>query len=144
MNEEKTIFGITAPKKECHDRKCPFHGTLNVKKKSETGVVISAKMHNSAVIELSRTVFIKKYERYAKSRITLTVHNPECIRAKEGDIVKVFSTRPLSKTIHFVIVQNLGREKHFDERREALQEAKVKVKDKREEVKEEAKENESN
>jgi small subunit ribosomal protein S17 len=126
----KTIFGISAPAKECNDAKCPFHGSLSVKKKSFEGVVVSARMHNSAVVELSRRVFIKKYERYAKSRITIPVHNPKCIHAKEGDIVKIFFTRPLSKTIHFVIVENLGRKLDYEMKKAALEEGKFKKEEK--------------
>ncbi len=135
MNKE--IFGIAAPEKECNDQKCPFHGVLNVKKKSFVGTIISSKMHNSAVIEMGRRIVIPKYERYAKRRTRIHVHNPECINAQEGDIVKVFLTRPISKTINFVIVENMGKEKHYEENKELLEEGKIKSEDQEENNKEE-------
>ncbi|MBT3303774.1 30S ribosomal protein S17 [Candidatus Woesearchaeota archaeon] len=139
------IFGIKGPEKECTDQKCPFHGNINVKKKSFVGTVVQAKMHNSAVIEWTRKVPIPKYERYTKKKTRITVHNPECIHAKEGDIVKVFATRPLSKTVHHVIVENQGKEKHYEERKEALEEGRTRSErtEKKKETEEEVEETES-
>ena len=62
------------------------------------------------------------------------MHNPDCIDAKEGNLVKIMECRPLSKTKNFVIVEVLGKEKGFQERMEAREEAKV-VKKKAEEEK---------
>ena len=123
---------LKTPKKECADKKCPFHGNINVKKKSFVGTVVSAKMHNSAVIEWVRKVHIPKYERYTKKKTRIVVHNPECIHAKEGDRVKVYATRPLSKTVHHVIVETQGKEKHYEERKEALEEGKTRSEVKKE------------
>ena len=77
-----------------------------------------------------------KFERYEKRRTRIKVHNPECINAKEGDIVKISECRPLSKTKNFVIIENLGKEKGFTERIEALEEGKTR-KEKKEEITEE-------
>jgi len=132
----KEIFGIKGPKEECTDKKCPFHGNINVKKKSVTGIVVASKMHNTAVIEWARKISIKKYERYAKRKTRIAVHNPECINAQEGDRVKAFATRPLSKTVHFVIVENLGKDKLYDVKKEALEEGKTRS-EKKEEIVEE-------
>ncbi|MBW2998522.1 30S ribosomal protein S17 [Candidatus Woesearchaeota archaeon] len=134
--QAKEIFGIKAPAEECGDKKCPFHGTLNVKKKSFTGVVVSAKMHNTVAVEWSRRVYIPKYERYLNKRTKILVHNPECIDTKEGDIVKIFRTRPLSKLVNFVVVENLGSEKNFLLKKEAQEEAKVQQKPSKESVEE--------
>ena len=136
------IFGIKGPKKECTDKKCPFHGNINVKKKSFVGTVVLAKMHNSAVIEWTRKIHIPKYERYTKKKTRIVVHNPECIHAKEGDIVKVFATRPLSKTVHHVIVENQGKEKHYTEKKEAREEGQTRSENKTEETITESKEEE--
>jgi len=135
MSKTKTkeIFGIKAPQKECNDKKCPFHGVLNVKKKSFIGTVVSDKMHNSAVVEWSRKIYIPKYERYSYKRTKITVHNPECIDAKEGDVVKIYATRPISKKIHNVIVKVMGQEKNYDLKKEAQEEAKVEKKENQEE-----------
>ena len=68
-----------------------------------------------------------------KKRSRIKAHNPECINAKEGDVVKVSECKPLSKTKNFVIIEKLGKEKGFKERIEGLEEAKVKDKEKEEE-----------
>jgi len=51
-----------------------------------------------------RRHFIPKYERYSKRRTKLLVHNPDCLNAQVGDVVKIMETRPLSKTKHFVVI----------------------------------------
>ncbi len=90
---------------KCTDKNCPIHGTLRTRGRSFVGRVISAKMHRTVVIEFERIHYLAKYERYEKRRIRLKAHNPDCISASEGDIVKVVECRPLSKTKHFVVVE---------------------------------------
>ena len=116
---------LEIPKQKCNDVKCPFHGSLSVRGRQFTGIVVSTKMRKTAVIEFERLYFLKKYERYGKRRTKLKVHNPECINAKEGDIVDVMECRPLSKTKNFVIVQNTGVEKGFKGKMEARESAKI-------------------
>jgi len=126
MNETKNIgVNVEAPKKSCNNSKCPFHGSLSVRGRQFKGTIISTKMRKTAVIEFERLYFLKKYERYGKRRTKLKVHNPECINAKEGDIVDVMECRPLSKTKNFVIVQNTGVEKGFKGKMEARESAKI-------------------
>ncbi len=134
--------GIDMPKEKCKDENCPFHGSLKCRGRIFSGTVLSAKMRKTAVIEWTWKYYLPKYERYEKRRTKLKVHNPLCINAKNGDIVKIMECRPLSKTKHFVIVSISGKERGFKEKMEALEEAKVK-KEKEEEVKEDIKENEA-
>lgn len=70
------------------------------------GKVKSAKAQKTAVVEWERTLYLKKYERYEKRLSKVQVHIPDSIEVKEGDIVKIVECRPLSKTKHFVIVEN--------------------------------------
>jgi small subunit ribosomal protein S17 len=136
---------IEAPKGKCNDNNCPFHGSLRVRGRQFKGIVISSKMHSTATVEWSRTEYIPKYERYEKKRSKVKAHNPKCINAAEGDIVRIIGCRPLSKTKNFVIIEKLGREKLFTERIEAEEESKVKEKKKEnpdEEGRKEAKEEE--
>lgn len=119
---------VQAPKEKCNDRNCPFHGSLRVRGRQFKGVVISSKMHNTATIEWTRTEYIPKYERYEQKRSKIKAHNPKCINAIEGDLVRVIGCRPLSKTKNFVIVEKFGKERLFTERMEAEEEAKVKEK----------------
>ena len=116
---------LESPKSVCNDTNCPFHGNLTVRGRQFTGTIVSAKMRKTAVVEFGRLHFLNKYERYEKRRTKLKVHNPECINAKYGDIVKIMECRPLSKTKNFVIVQKVGQEKGFKEKMEARESAKV-------------------
>lgn len=100
-------FGIEAPKKECSDRKCPFHGELKVRGKAFYGEVISAKFAASPTVEWKRLKFVPKYERYERARTRIKVHNPKCIEAVVGDKVMIMECKPLSKTKHFVIVKKM-------------------------------------
>ncbi len=138
-NTTRNLDSVEDPQQKCSDIKCPFHGKLNVRGRQLAGTVISTKMRKTAVIEFERLLFVPKYERYEKRRTKLKVHNPECVNAKDGDIVKVMECRPLSKTKNFVIIQKSGHEKGFKERMEAREAAKVAEKEK-ELVKEQVKE----
>jgi len=130
MKTETRNIGIAVemPKQKCSDAKCPFHGNLSVRGRQFTGTITSAKMRRTAIIELGRLQFLKKYERYEKRLTRLKVHNPDCINAKEGDVVKVMECRPLSKTKNFAIVQKVGIEKGFKEKMEAREAAKFAAK----------------
>ena len=108
-NEHNIGLDVPFPKTTCDDPKCPFHGTLNVKKKTFEGIVIADKMQKTVTIELERRIHIPKYERYEKRKSRLKAHNPPCINAKIGDIVKIAQTRPLSKTKNFVVVQIINK-----------------------------------
>lgn len=124
---ESRNIGIAAekPKQACMDIKCPYHGNLAVRGRQFNGTVVSTKMRKTAVVEFERLHFLKKYERYEKRRTRLKAHNPECISAKDGDIVRITECRPLSKTKNFVIVQKAGTEKGFKSRMEAREAAKA-------------------
>ena len=136
-SESKNIgIGVDLPKQNCSDLKCPFHGNLSVRGRQFTGTVVSTKMRRTAVVEFERLYFIKKYERYEKRRTRLKVHNPDCIGAKDGDVIKIMECRPLSKTKTFVIVQKLGIQKGFMEKMQARESSKVKDKEEIKESKE--------
>jgi small subunit ribosomal protein S17 len=49
--------------------------------------------------------YIRKYKRYEKRSSKLHAHNPPCIGAKTGDMVKIAECRPLSKSTTFVVVE---------------------------------------
>ena len=135
---EKNIgIKVSSPKKKCTDKNCPFHGSLKCRGSIFTGTVISAKMHRTVKVEWNRQKFVKKYERYEKERSRIKAHNPDCINAKEGDVVKVIGCRPLSKTKNFTIIENLGKEKGFKEKMELLEESKFKDKEEKAEEKDE-------
>jgi len=94
---------------KCTDKNCPIHGGIRTRGRSFVGKVISAKMQRTVRIEFGRINYLPKYERYEKRRTRLKAHNPECISASEGDMVKVVECRPLSKTKHFVIIEKIKK-----------------------------------
>jgi small subunit ribosomal protein S17 len=71
--------------------------------------IITKKFPKRIVIEFERMVYIKKYERYTKLKTKIHARLPEIMEKeiKVGDLVKIHECRPLSKIIHFVVVQKL-------------------------------------
>ncbi len=96
----------------CTDKFCPIHGTLSTRGRSFKGKVIR-KFSHRIVIEFERTIYIKKYERYSKRKTKLHARLPECM-SKDiniGDYVQIKECRPISKIIHFVVINKiLGEE----------------------------------
>ena len=96
---------VKMPDKDCADVNCPFHGRLPVRGQIMEGVVVSDKAPKMVVVLRSYLKKIRKYERYEKRRSKIHAHNPPCIAAKVGDVVKIAECRPLSKTKSFVVVE---------------------------------------
>jgi len=99
---------VRAPKEACDDRHCPFHGRLPVRGQILEGTVVSIAMQRTAVVERTLMHFVPKYERYEKRRRRYLAHNPPCLKIALGRLVRIAETRPLSKTVSFCIVQDLG------------------------------------
>lgn len=131
-------------KQGCKDKNCPFHGNLKCRGRIFSGIVISTKMNKTLVVEMPGIEYIKKYERYGKKRTRIKAHNPDCLNAKEGDIVKISECKPLSKTKHFVVTNIIGKEAGFKEKMEALEEGKYKERKKEEKNRKEREKDESN
>jgi small subunit ribosomal protein S17 len=95
------------PKKTCEDTNCPFHGELPIRGRVLEGVVVSAKMDKTVVVERDYLSYISKFMRYERRHSRIPSHNPSCIDAREGDRVIIAETRPISKTVSFVVVEKL-------------------------------------
>jgi small subunit ribosomal protein S17 len=93
---------------ECRDRNCHVHGTLKARGRNFEGTVIK-KFHKRVVIEFERMVRVRKYERYKKSKTKIHARLPVCMEEKinVGDYIKVQECRPLSKLIHFVVIEKI-------------------------------------
>jgi len=96
---------VKEPDRECDDVNCPFHGKLPVRGQIIEGVVVSDKAEKTVVVQRVYMKKIRKYERYEKRRSKIHAHNPPCIAARAGDVVKIMECRPLSKTKSFVVVE---------------------------------------
>jgi len=105
------VLGVKASelKGDKKDKNCPFHGSLNVKKETFTGVVVKKDTHGTATIEWNKTISVPKYERDEIRRSRIRVHNPMCcLSAEVGQKVLVARTRPISKAKHHVIIKIIG------------------------------------
>jgi ribosomal protein S17 len=60
------------------------------------------------MVEWGYHKYIPKYERYERRKTRVTAHNPDCIKAKEGDVVVIGECRSLSKTKSFIILAKLA------------------------------------
>ena len=74
------------------------------------------KFEKRVVAEFERTVKIPKYERFAKKITRLHARIPGNINVEIGDHVKLQECRPLSKIIHFIVLEvvkkaNVAQEK---------------------------------
>jgi small subunit ribosomal protein S17 len=76
------------------------------------GTVVSTAMQRTAVVERTLMHFVPKYERFEKRRRRYLAHNPPCLRIAVGRRVRIAEIRPLSKTVAFCIVQDLGEASH--------------------------------
>jgi len=110
----------------CKDNHCSTHGSVRTHGRALTATVTSARAQKTATVELERRYFVPKYERYERRKTKLSAHNPDCIDAKPGDIVRLVECRPISKTKHFIITEKLGSERLFAERAALMAAAKVK------------------
>ncbi|MBT3940743.1 30S ribosomal protein S17 [Candidatus Woesearchaeota archaeon] len=91
----------------CSDINCHVHGSNKVRGRIFEGKVIRAKMAKTITVEWPRQYFLSKYERFQKRRSRVKAHNPQCISAKEGDMVRIAECRPLSKSKNFVVLEVL-------------------------------------
>ena len=91
---------------KCNDRLCPKHGDKKLKLRGRTfeGVVIR-KFPGRVTIQFERMLKVPKYERYEKRRTKIHARLPECMKdnVAVGDLIQIAETRPISKTIHFVV-----------------------------------------
>lgn len=126
MTAKKISGKENKTKAKCEDNNCPVHGSLKCRGRSFTGTVISTKMQKTVIVEWERRNYLRKYERFEKRRSKVMAHNPACINANDGNIVKIMECRPLSKAKNFVVIEVLGEERLFKERMEAEEESKVK------------------
>ena len=74
-----------------------------------TGKVISDKMDKTVSVLIYRTVKHPKYKKYIKKTSVFKAHDAKN-QAKEGDTVKIFETRPLSKTKRWKLMEIVSLE----------------------------------
>ena len=105
----KRILAEVVKDLNCNDEKCNIHGNLKTRGKIFEGKVIR-KFSKRITIEFERMIYIRKYERYTKSKTKIHARLPECISGEIniGNLVRVQECRPLSKIIHFTVIEKLN------------------------------------
>lgn len=93
---------------ECSDKNCPRHGTVSVRGRTFTGTVVKSRASQSAVVEWPRIVKVPKYNRAHKTSTKMLVHVPQCMKVREGDLVRIGETRKLSRAKSFVVLEVLS------------------------------------
>ena len=104
----KPVKEIKAVSTECNDVTCHIHGHLKARGRFFEGTV-TKKFPRRVVIGFERMIYVKKYERYAKSKTKIHARLPMCMEhdIKVGDYILVQECRPLSKIIHFVVIKKI-------------------------------------
>ena len=77
-------------------------------------------------------MIVPPFARGNAERSRVKAHNPACINAKKGAIVRIKECRPVSKTKNFVITEVLGHDIQYLAREELLQQAKMPEKEEEE------------
>jgi small subunit ribosomal protein S17 len=71
--------------------------------------IITKKFPTRVVVEFERTLYLPKYERYFKKKTKLHARMQKDMKLEIGDLVKIRECRPLSKIIHFIVIEKLNR-----------------------------------
>lgn len=79
-------------------------------RKERIGIVVSDKMDKSVIVKVERRYTHPTYGRIVRSNTKYVAHD-EKNECKVGDKVKIFETRPLSKTKNWRIGEILERAK---------------------------------
>jgi len=83
---------------------------MKKQRRAFVGRVISGKMDKTAVVEVERLTRHRVYGKIMRKVKRYMVHN-EGNEGKDGDLVKIEETRPLSKEKRWTIVEILERAK---------------------------------
>jgi len=77
-------------------------------RKSRVGKVISDVQNKTIVVEIMSRTAHKRYKKVVKTRVRYAAHD-ENNEAKNGDIVRIGETRPLSKRKHWRLIEIISR-----------------------------------
>lgn len=73
-------------------------------KKELVGIVISNKMKNTIVVEVTRLVQHPQYKKVIKQWKKFVAHDEKAV-AKVGDKVRIQETRPMSRTKRWILAE---------------------------------------
>ena len=75
--------------------------------KEAQGIVVSAKMNKTVVVRVEKLVQHARYKKYVVQRTRLKAHDEK--GCHEGDVVRIVSTRPISREVSWRVTDILGR-----------------------------------
>lgn len=101
--------GLQPPSRTCEDPECPWHGRLSVRGQLIEGVVEKNRMQKTVVVVREYVRYSSKYMRYERRRSKYHARLPPCIDVKVGDRVLIGETRPLAKSVSFVVLGVIRR-----------------------------------
>ena len=78
------------------------------RRKTRVGTVVSDKMQKTVVVAVERRVAHRLYGKQIRRTAKYHAHDEENT-AREGDVVRIMETRPLSKTKRWRVVEVLER-----------------------------------
>ena len=96
---------VEAPKGECDDAHCPFHGGMAVRGRLFDGRVTGSKAKQTITLQKDAPVYFGKFKRYARGKSIIHAHVPGCMDVKTGDSVLTAECRPISKSVSYVVVR---------------------------------------
>ncbi len=96
---------VNAPKRECEDIHCPFHGNLSIRGKLFDGKVTGSKARQTITLQKEAPIYFSKFKRYARGKSTIHAHVPGCIDVESGNHVLTAECRPISKSVSYVVVE---------------------------------------
>ncbi len=97
-------WGLKPPETSCDDPKCPWHGHLKVRGGLLVGRVYKARAQKMVVVEREYLVYVKKFRRYERRRSRIHAYLPPCLKVSPGDTVLIGETRPLAKSVAWVVL----------------------------------------
>jgi small subunit ribosomal protein S17 len=86
----------------------PVHAAAGGKRKVRQGIVVSDRAEKTIVVRIDVARRHRRYEKIVRSSSTLHAHD-ENNDAREGDMVRVIESRPLSRTKRWRLVEVLER-----------------------------------
>lgn len=104
-------------KVECKDKFCPLHGKdkLKIRGRVFEGNVVK-KLPGRVTIVFERVLSVPKYERYEKRKTKIQARLADCMNGIQvGDLIEIGETRPISKTIHFVVTKLVKKKEENNE-----------------------------
>ena len=83
--------------------------TIRGRRKTRVGLVVSAKMTKTVIVQLSRRFAHAVYGKQVTRTKRVTAHDEQ--GAREGDTVRIVETRPLSRTKRWRVLAIMERAK---------------------------------